>query len=153
MTSKLKALGDCSSYHLQGAGHIVAAALQAAQLVSSFGDSLCWANCILLWQSCLCCFMFVSAVKGYAHCWVHTEELRNCLWPVSVACVGWLDSCFLFNWPIFPQVAPRYASSPNASKALRGEYWSWHFFTGWCRVSFGVGKKGVMLPLMCVKKG
>jgi len=28
MTSKLKALGGCSSHHLQGAGHIVPATLQ-----------------------------------------------------------------------------------------------------------------------------
>ena len=33
MTSKLRALGGCSSHHLQGAGHIVAAPLQVAQLV------------------------------------------------------------------------------------------------------------------------
>ena len=39
VTSKVKgqgyqaALGGCSRHHLQGAGHMVAAALQAAQLV------------------------------------------------------------------------------------------------------------------------
>jgi len=33
MTTKLKALRDCSSHHLQEAGAFVAAPLQAAQLV------------------------------------------------------------------------------------------------------------------------
>ena len=32
MTAKLKAVDGCSSHHLQGAGHIVAAAIPAAQL-------------------------------------------------------------------------------------------------------------------------
>jgi len=39
VTSKVKALGRCSSHHLQGRGHIVAAALQAPQLVIVWLDS------------------------------------------------------------------------------------------------------------------
>jgi len=39
MTSQLKAVGGCSSHHLQGVGHIVLAALQAAQLVMIIFDS------------------------------------------------------------------------------------------------------------------
>jgi len=40
MTSKVKALGDCSCYHLRGAGHIVSAPLQALQLFLN----LTWRN-------------------------------------------------------------------------------------------------------------
>ena len=34
MTFKVKALGGCSSHHMQGAWHTVAATLQASQLVT-----------------------------------------------------------------------------------------------------------------------
>jgi len=72
MTSKLKALGDCWSHHLQGRGRIAVAPLQAAQLVT-----------FVLYQPILP--KPLQVVMGHPICWRHplgnvaTEHTTGCM--------------------------------------------------------------------------